>query len=88
MNVTRLMGSECLECQQCDFELNAGRNREPLLHVALVCFFLYFTTSLGRGSRPIFMSVSVCLLACLRNDSINLSVNVTSGRGSVLPWWR
>jgi len=40
--VTRLMGSECLECQQCDFELNAGRNREPLLHVALVCFFSVF----------------------------------------------
>jgi len=26
VNVTRLMGSECLECQQCDFELNAGSN--------------------------------------------------------------
>jgi len=26
----RLMGSECLECQQCDFELNAGSNREPI----------------------------------------------------------
>jgi len=83
------MGSECLECQQCDFELNAGRNREPLLHVALVCFFpCILLHRLGRGSKPIFMSVSVCLLACLRNDSINLSVNVTSGRGSVLPWWR
>ena len=30
MNVTQLMGSECLECQQCDFELNVGRNREPM----------------------------------------------------------
>ena len=30
MNVTRLMGSECLECQQCDSELNAGSNREPI----------------------------------------------------------
>ena len=24
------MGSECVECQQCDFELNAGSNREPM----------------------------------------------------------
>jgi len=22
--------SECLECQQCDFELNTGSNREPM----------------------------------------------------------
>ena len=29
MYVTRLVGSECLECQQCDFELNADSNREP-----------------------------------------------------------
>jgi len=28
--VTRLMGSECLECQQCDSELNTGSNREPM----------------------------------------------------------
>ena len=30
MNVTRLIGSECLECQQCNSELNAGSNREPM----------------------------------------------------------
>ena len=28
MNVTRLMGSKCFESQQCDFEINAGSNRE------------------------------------------------------------
>jgi len=30
MNVTRLMGSECLKCQQRDYELDAGSNREPM----------------------------------------------------------
>jgi len=30
MNVTRLMGSECPECQQCGFELNVASNREPM----------------------------------------------------------
>jgi len=30
VNVTRLMGSECFESQQCDFEMNAGSNREPM----------------------------------------------------------
>jgi len=30
VNVTRLMGGERLECQQCNFELNAGSNRKPM----------------------------------------------------------
>ena len=30
MNVTRLMGSKCFESQQCDFEMSAGSNREPM----------------------------------------------------------
>ena len=30
MNVIRLMGSECPECQQCDSELNAASIREPM----------------------------------------------------------
>ena len=28
--LTRLMGSKCFESQQCDFEMNAGSNREPM----------------------------------------------------------
>ena len=28
--VGRLMGSECPDCQQCDFELDADSNREPM----------------------------------------------------------
>jgi len=30
VNVTRRMGSDLVECQQCSFELNAGSNREPM----------------------------------------------------------
>jgi len=30
VNVTQLMGSKCFESQQCDFEMNAGGNRESM----------------------------------------------------------
>ena len=36
MNVTWLIGSKCFESQQCDFEMNAGSNMEPLLVVGWI----------------------------------------------------
>ena len=49
MNVTRLMG---VECQQCDSELNTGSNREPMKtgqHRCDVIAFLVIMTERARA---------------------------------------
>ena len=33
----------CLECQQCDFELNTGSNREPMKTGDVIAFLVIMT---------------------------------------------